>query len=307
MPCYNAAAYISAALDSALAQTWPDIEIIAVNDGSTDITPEILEHYRAKGVRVIHQQNRGQCAAANLAWKEATGEYIKFFDADDLLSPDMIAKQVAKLNGRTDSVASAEWGRFHGDDFSSFSPNPQDVWRDMPATDWLVETWNDARPMMQCALWLIPREILETCGGWDEELSLINDFEFFARVLCHAEDVIFTPDAILYYRSGISGSLSGRKSRKAVESAYHSLIRGTGHLLKKRNDAAARLSCANVLQDFIYTYYPDHKDLIREITGRVEELGGSDLGPDGPPRFKKLQRFIGWKAARRVQHFVGSR
>jgi hypothetical protein len=165
----------------------------------------------------------------------------------------------------------------------------------------MVEAWADARPMMQCAIWLIPRQVLERSGGWDEELSLINDFEFFARVLCHTEEILFTPSTTLYYRSGLSGSLSGQKSRKAVESAFHSLIRGTGHLLQRRDDALARRSCANLLQDFIYTYYPNHADLRRNMNLRIAKLGGSDLLPGGPPRFEMLRKFLGWRIARLIQ------
>ena len=303
IPCHNAAPYVGAALDSVLVQTWKNLEIIVVNDGSTDGSAEVLEHYKERGIRVIHQENRGQCAAANRAFAESTGDYIKFFDADDLISPEMIEKQMGRLAGRTDAVALSEWGRFHGD-LGTFKSNPQSVWRDMEPSEWLVEAWHDARPMMQCALWLIPRPILVQCGGWDEELSLINDFEFFARVLCHSKEVLFTPEAVLYYRSGLSGSLSGQKSRRAVESQYHSLLRGTGHLLAVRQDPAAKLSSANMLQDFIYTYYPDHADLGAKLARRVLELGGSDLSPDGPPRFLALQRIIGWKAAKRIQKLL---
>ncbi len=305
MPCFNAGPYLGDALDAALAQSWPDKEIIVVNDGSIDGTRAILERYAARGVQVIHQENCGQCTAANRAFAEATGDYIKFFDADDLMSPNFIELQMARLNGRKDAVASAEWGRFREDNLSDFRLNPQSVWRDMEPTDWLVEAWADARPMMQCALWLIPREILEKSGGWDRELSLINDFEFFARVLCHSKGVLFTPGATLYYRSDLKESLSGQKSRKAVESAFQSLWRGTCHLLEQRQDAKARRSCANVLQDFIYTYYPDHADLRNQLETRIEELGGSDLPPDGPPRFHQLRRLVGWRLARRIQRLVG--
>jgi len=305
IPCYNASAYVVQAIDSILAQSWPAIEIIIVNDGSTDGSGTILDSYTSPALRVIHQVNRGQCAAANRAYAEAQGELIKFFDADDLLAPESIEQQVRRLNGRTDSVASAQWGRFYNDDLPTFKLNPQSVWRDLPSLDWLTEAWVDARPMMQCGLWLIPRSILERSGGWDESLSLINDFEFFARVLCHANDVLFTPEATLYYRSGLQGSLSGQKSRRAVESAFHSLLKGTAHLLERRSDAQARLSCANVLQDFIFTFYPEHSDLRKVIESRVEELGGSSLQPDGPPRFQQLRRLIGWQAARSVQRLLG--
>lgn len=305
IPCHNAAPYVGAAIDSILAQTWPKIEIIVVDDGSTDGSGTILDTYISSKILIIHQDNRGQCAAANRALAKAQGDLIKFFDADDLLSPESIEHQIHRLNDRNDAVASACWGRFHNDDLSSFTLNPQSVWRDLSALDWLTEAWVNGQPMMQCGLWLIPRSILECSGGWDESLSLINDFEFFARVLCQAKDVLFTAHATLYYRSGLANSLSGQKSRKAMESACRSLLMGTGHLLRRRCDPAARLSCANMLQEFIYSTYPDHPDLMRMVRQRIKELGGSNLAISGGPRFHQLRRLVGWKAARRLHKLAG--
>jgi glycosyltransferase involved in cell wall biosynthesis len=301
IPCHNAAPYVAAALDSVLSQSWTPLEVIVVDDGSTDGSSEILATYVEKAVHVITERCGSAAKARNRALAAATGDYIKFFDADDLLSPCHIELQMKRLAGRTDAVASSEWGRFQRDDLSSFRSNPQSVWRDMAATDWLVEAWHDARPMMQPGMFLLPRALVESSGGWDEDLTLIDDFEFFTRVICHSREVLFTPKAILHYRSGLSGSLSGQKSRKAVESAFHSLIRGTGRLLQRRDDALARRSCANLLQDFIYSYYPGHPDLRAEAAQRVKALGGGDLQPDGPPGFQAARRFIGWRATRQLQ------
>lgn len=301
IPCHNVAPYLAAALDSVIAQTWQNLEIVVVNDGSTDGSTEILESYRTQGVKVIHETLGSASKARNRAYAEASGDYIKFFDADDLISPRMIEYQIARLNGRCDAVASSEWGRFYNNDLTTFRPNPQSVWRDMRATDWLIESWADARPMQQPGIFLIPRKILEAAGPWDEELTLIDDFEFFARVLCHAKDVHFASGATLYYRSGLTGSLSGRKGKKAVESAFHSVDRATKHLLARRNDADARQACANILQDFSHTYYPDHADLTLQMECRAKDLGGSTLSPEGPPNFQYLRKMIGWKLARRIQ------
>lgn len=302
IPCHNAARYIGAALESVLTQTWRNLEIIVVNDASTDGSVEILERYDDRRLRVIDEHCGSAAKARNRALRESTGDYIKFFDADDLLSPEMIEKQMTRLNGCADAVASSQWGRFYNDDLSTFKLSHQSVWRDMESTEWLIAAWYDARPMMQPGMFLIPREILDQTGEWDEELTLIDDFEFFSRIICHAREVLFTNEATLYYRSGIAGSLSGQKNRKAVESHYQALIRGTAHMLARRSDAAARVSCANVLQDFIYSYYPQHSDLRSELSRRIHELGGSNLLPDGPPRFLKLQKLIGWKAAKRIQN-----
>lgn len=301
MPCYNAEPYLAEALDSALNQTYPNLEIVIVNDGSTDGSAKILEEYATKGVRVITQKNQGQCAAVNRAFEESSGDYIKFFDADDILSPEFIKSQVDRLQGSRTDIATARWGRFHNNDLNTFKLNPQSVWRDMKAIDWLVEAYQDARPMMQCAIFLIPREILEKSGGWNPDLSLINDFEFFSRVLSHCENILFTEETTLYYRSGIESSLSRQTSRKAVESAFQSIIKGTEHVLARTKSAEALRGCANMRQDFIYTFYPNHPDLMKEMVQRVQELGGSTLPPDGPPRFQKLRKLTGWKIARRIQ------
>ena len=116
-----------------------------------------------------------------------------------------------------------------------------------------------------------------------------------------SSQVLFTPEATLYYRSGLQSSLSGQKSRKAVESSFHSLLKGTAHLLERRSDPQARLSCANVLQGFIYNVYPQHADLRKRMSHCIKDLGGSDLPPPGGPRFQQLRRLIGWKLAKRFQ------
>jgi glycosyltransferase involved in cell wall biosynthesis len=304
IPCFNAAPFLRASLDSALSQTWPAKEVIVVDDASTDGSSDLLDSYRRHGIVIIRESCGSASAARNLAFRESRGDYVKFFDADDLLDPRTIEFQMQRLGESDTAVATCEWGRFYNDDISTFKLNHQSVWRDMEPADWLVESWADARPMMQPGLFLIPRSVLERSGLWDETLSLIDDFEFFSRVLCHSSEVRFAPSARLYYRSGIKGSLSGVKTPRAAASAFESLMLGTGHVLKKRQDSAARRSCANVLQDFIYTFYPAHCDLRQKIGARVRELGGSDLPPDGSPRFNQLRRLVGWKAARLAQQLA---
>ena len=305
MPCHNGEKYVAESIDSVLAQTWPHLEVVIVDDASTDQSLRVAERYLSKGVCVISEDFGSAAKARNRAMQEAQGDYIKFLDCDDLLNPEAIEAQIHSLQGSTRSISFSAWGRFYGDDPRSFRLNACSEWRSMKSFDWLVEAWRDAQPMTQPGMYLIPRELLQRSGGWDENLSLIDDFEFFARVLCHAEDVRFTPGARLYYRSGIAGSLSSRKTRSAAESAFHSIMKGTGHLLARRSDSEARLSCANVMQNFLYTFYPEHPDLRIVMSAQIAELGGSDLPPPGGPWFQRARRLIGWKAARRLQRATG--
>ena len=93
MPIYNVAPYLEEAFDSILNQSLKDIEIIAVNDGSTDNSEEIIKKYQQKDKRIISfsQKNQGQSVARNLALQHATGEYIYMMDSDDVLTgPDVL-------------------------------------------------------------------------------------------------------------------------------------------------------------------------------------------------------------------------
>lgn len=307
IPCYNAERYVGASLDSALAQTYPNIEIIAVNDGSTDATATVLRSYEARGVTVIEQANRGQCAAANAGFRQATGDLIKFMDADDLISPDHIALQVARIATATDEIAMGEWGRFYGDDHTKADFPDRAMYRDAEPVEWLATEWLDAKPMTQCGCFLIPRNILERVGLWDERLSLINDFEFFTRVLLAARRIVFTPGALMYYRSGLPSSLSGRTSRRAVESAFLSSTLAVEHLLAAENSGRTRIASANVLRYLDYMYYPYHADLRAQARRRADELGGGNIEPDGPPAFHALRKFVGWRLARLIQLTFGRR
>lgn len=300
MPARNAERWLPAALDSALAQTYPHREIIVVDDGSTDRTPAILETYRqTHGIRVFTQStSQGQSAACNRGLAEARGDYIKFFDSDDLMSPNMVDTQVTALRGQpAGCIAFGIWGRFHTHPAEApFTPHPG--WHSTRSgLDWIVETWADTRPMYQCALWLLPRELLQQTGGWDVRLSLINDFEFFTRIVLRSAGLIFTPDARLYYRSNLPGSLSGQKSPAALASCLLSCQLAISHLLAREDSARTRRVSADILRSFSFDFYPSCPDLAREAERQVAALGGSRVRPRGGLPFKVLRAVLGWKRA----------
>ena len=272
-----------------------------VNDGSTDRSGEVLEKYRMKGVKVVTEKCGSASGARNRAFREAKGDYVKFFDADDILSPEMVQKQVERLGGRKDAVAMSEWGRFYNNDIRTYRPNPQTVWKDMSGVDWLVEAIQDGQPMMQVGMFLIPRTLIDKAGPWNEKLTLTDDFEYFCRLFCITKQILFTSQASLHYRSGISGSLSAQKTQKARESECNSILLGTGHILKHRKDSQANLSCANACQYLIYDLYPKYLDLRKKLKERVKECGQPTIKPSGGRYFHLLRKVVGWKLARHIQ------
>src|SRR5437879_2415470 len=94
IPAFNAEQWISDTIDSALAQTWPNKEIIVIDDGSSDKTLSLAQKFAPAGVSVISQANEGAAAARNKAFSRSHGDYIQWLDADDLLAPDKIARQM---------------------------------------------------------------------------------------------------------------------------------------------------------------------------------------------------------------------
>ncbi len=306
IPCHDAEAWLAETLESALAQTWTHREIIVVNDGSRDSSLAVAQRFTGRGVTVVDLPNRGASAARNHGLRLARGDFIKFLDADDLLSPDALAAQVAALTGRSDQLAFGPWARFHEDPAAAvFTPHPG--WHDSNGLAWIKETWRDTEPMYQCGMFLIPRPLVEKCGGWDERLTLIDDFEFFTRLALASAGLVFTPNAKLFYRSGLPGSLSGHKSRRAWESALLSTNLAVDHLLAAEDTAGTRRLSADMLQKLIYSFYPEHADLRQQLEKRVAVLGGSQLPPGGGAGFQKMARLTGWRFAARFRHLLGRR
>lgn len=102
IPTYNQAKYLNQSIESVLNQTLDDFELIIVNDGSIDSTPQILEGVNDKRVKVFHQQNRGQCSAMNFGFKEASGEYLTWLASDNLFEPCFLEKASLFLEQKPD-------------------------------------------------------------------------------------------------------------------------------------------------------------------------------------------------------------
>lgn len=304
IPCYNAAPYIAATLESVLAQTWRPLEIIVVDDGSTDSSAEVVSSFESRGIKLLRQSNCGAAAARNLGIAASTGDLIQFLDADDIIDPEKIQLQLRRLQNSPSSVASAEWGRFY-DFLENTSFVPEVVWRDMGTIDWLVASREDGGGMMFPALWLIPRHIVHSAGPWKEELSLADDTEYFTRVLLHADSVLFCPGARCRYRSGIYGSLSGRKSQKAWRSQFNVTELCESYVREREDSERVRRGFAISWQHFAYGCYPYDSALAGQALQRAYALHAVRSRPGGGPVFKALARVAGWRVARRLQVLIG--
>ena len=303
IPAYNAAAWIRTTVESALGQTWPNLEIVVVDDGSTDDTAAVVESLGAPAVRVVRQMRSGPSAAQNEALRHAQGDFIQRLDADDVISPDKIARQMARLKDRPRAVAAGQWARFTTDPSEArFRPNSVSL--DMAPEEWLRRECTGGGPMLQPGLWLAARGIVDAAGPWNERLTLNNDFDYGVRLLLTSDWVLFCADARLYYRSGNPGSLASQRSPAAWQSTLLSIDLGAAAMLRRSSDDGMRRACADLFQQLAYAAYLDAPDVCREAERHARELGGSTVKMDGGVLFTIMRHAIGWRRAARIKQLA---
>ncbi len=212
VPCFNAAPYLRATLSSALEQTHPNVEIIVVDDGSTD---ESLSIARSLGprLRVLAGPQQGASAARNRATQESRGEFLQYLDADDLLMPEAVAGRVACLARTGADVACGDWRRLSASPDGSWIAGEAEVAdyrRHADAPDLAVIRGFWAPP----AALLYRRSIVERIGGWNPNLPVVQDARFlFDAAFVGGRFEHVTGDGA-HYRQHASGSLSSRSSAR---------------------------------------------------------------------------------------------
>ena len=175
IPCYNQARSLRAAIDSALAQTHPDTEVIAVDDGSTDETPAILASYGDR-IRIVTQPNRGLPAARNAGFTVAGGAYLLFLDSDDRLDPDAIAAHLAALE--PDPQRALTYGGWRlTDPEGRVDGEVQPPCGSVSLEDLLLR-----RVFFMASAVLLRRSCFEAVGGFDQTLPWGEDVDLWLRL-----------------------------------------------------------------------------------------------------------------------------
>lgn len=194
IPCYNRAALVREAIDSALRQTYPPLEIIVVDDASTDDSAAVAESF-GPPVRVIRQQcNQQKCAARNRGIAEARGNYFVFLDSDDLLHPEAFRWMLEACGGRDDRMVVTGWRAFHRSPDEPVGEEhlpPQDA-RPLPA---LLH-----RNLGPIHAFLVPATAVRAAGGFALSLLYCEDWDLWLRVAIAGLDLAVVPRVGAYYR-----------------------------------------------------------------------------------------------------------
>jgi glycosyltransferase involved in cell wall biosynthesis len=303
IPAYNAEEFIAASIRSAIVQTWPRKEIIVVDDGSTDGTADVARRFASKEVAVVSKQNEGAAATRNHAFALSQGDYVQWLDADDLLAPDKIERQLAALREGDNkwTLLSSSWGHFrYRTESARFVPTS--LWEDLTPLEWLIRKMGGDDQHMQTATWLTSRELAEAVGPWDTRLHFDDDGEYFSRALLSSKGTLFVPEARVYYRETSSGRVSHiGASNKKKDALVLSMKLNIQRLRSLEESDRVRKACLVYMQNFYVYFYPERPDLMAELLALAAELGGRLEEPKLRRKFAWMKPIVGFKAAKRAQ------
>jgi glycosyltransferase involved in cell wall biosynthesis len=301
IPAYNSERWIAHTILSAKQQTWANTETIIVDDGSTDNTLAVAQSFASDRVRIVRQENKGASAARNSGLSVAKGEYIQFLDADDVLATDKIERQMKAVAAfGHEYIYSSSWGYFTKNINKHIVVKHQLCQHYDSPIDYLVTSWMN-NIWMASHSYLVPRAIMVKAGGWNETISRNDDGEYFCRVLLASKGVRFCPDALCYYRRGTVTSLSSQLNHKNALSDLRTFELYEQYIKQVEESERVRKACAANFQNFIFFFFPKHKDLLRVAERHVQRLGGSEVKPIIPESYVALAKVIGWKWARRLE------
>lgn len=236
IPTFNSKAFLEESVQSALAQSHKKVEVIVVDDGSTDDTVHLFPGFELLGVRCFKQSNKGAAAARNLGLKHASGDYIQYLDSDDVLHKDKLLVQLDAMQKENADLSFCFWEQFT-DNIQQTSPfifshidyslirNGKDIMRiyGMKGVSGTIHSM------------LVRKDVIQKTGAWNETLTNNDDGEYFTRVYLHSNKVTVVKKVLVYHRVGKSQTLSSVNTEQKAESALKSWDLIYNHV-KKEND-----------------------------------------------------------------------
>ncbi|MEO6042016.1 MAG: glycosyltransferase family A protein [Croceibacterium sp.] len=291
IPNYNRAPLIGETLISVLSQTRPPNEVIVVDDGSTDGSADVISGF-GRDVTLIRQENAGPAVARNRGLQIARGDFIQFFDSDDLCVREKLDVQIRALESSEAPFAYGPWLQAQLLDGVALYSGPPLQQRALPtsrsALSWYLRGWVI---VFQCCLFR--RSVIDRAGRYREDLMPTEDSELLFRVLAGGGEPVHTPEALVLYRlhgQQISWGGMGRLRRARDWAKFVSIV--DGQLAELPNIAASERAI----------WHCRLRDAVRD----AEQLGDRSVASPEVPHLVRL-RWEAGKARRRIVEGVARR
>lgn len=311
VPIYNTSEYLEQCLESILSQSLKEIEIICIDDGSTDSSLEILVRKKLQDsrIRILQQENKGGGAARNLGLREATGKYLSFLDSDDFFDSEMLecvyltaekydadvtVFRYHEFNDKTSHISNKEYG---------FPNTLLDIISPASHTDILQFIFT-----IPHAPWnkLYRNDFIKKHNFKFQEIKKSNDLYFGFTTLYFAEKIAFLNKSLLFYRTGIETSTVST-TYEAPCDVYHALLEvcnrlsntPSWHMTEKGFVNEALNLCIGQLEK-LRNLYPDAFDEIRILLNAegYDKLGISKYSKsdfENKWNYWKYQQYRSWK------------
>ena len=308
IPVFNAEKYIAETINSALNQSWKNIEILLVDDSSADASFSIVKSFESETIKVFRQQNQGASAARNKGIKEAKGEYIQFLDADDLLEENKIELQLKAIHFSTNQLAICPEVHFpDGQFYKNFTPSVGEMnfhESNPNPLNFLLKLYgseNDCGGMIALHAWLTPKKLIKKAGFWNESLTVDDDGEYFCRVILTSEKIICTDKTCCYYRKYNTGiSLSAQLNLQGFKSRLQALNLKQQHLAAVYNpDLVQKILAAHYWNIALFSY-PKYKTLAANAVLQAKAGNYRGRKYSGGPVSNLLSKILGWRLVRYI-------
>lgn len=301
IPCYNVEEFIAECIDSALAQSYGQTEIICVDNNSTDKTPEILKDYASRfpdKIQVLIQTKQGAPAARNLGISVAKGEWFQFLDADDLLLPEKISEQVRRIKlekERPDVVIGGILKKFVNGETHHFEVKTDNIWKALVL----------ARAGCTCSN-LYRKEFLAQAGNWDESRKSSQEAFLLFTLLKNNCRILYVLDDHTLVRERKEGSISV-SLREDNWDRYIGLRMDILDYLKKNNklDAETEKAIHQSVFDTIRTIYPKNPEraiALHDSLVKKKFIPVASAATSG--RYISLYKLLGFSATQKLLTLV---
>jgi len=298
IPCHNSERWVAQTIESALAQTWAEKEVIVVDDGSTDGSLEVI---RSFGDRIGWETgpNRGGNAARNRLLELARGEWLQYLDADDYLLPDKVARQIEVLRAHPSidlvfgQVIMEHWEKTGAHLEELPIPEPHDPWI-------LLARWY--LPQTGACLWR--RQAILDAGGWKIDQPSCQEHDLYLRLLMAEKNFTYCDHAGAIYRQWGEHTVCKRdvpevhRRRLEIEQRVEEFLRTNGKLTR------ARLHAVNLARfEIARSEWQFNEGFAGEIVGRIYNTEPGfvpDDTPAAPHRYRVALRLLGFRRTERL-------
>jgi glycosyltransferase involved in cell wall biosynthesis len=300
IPCFNAGRWLSEAINSCLRQIYPNIEIIVIDDGSSDNSLEIIKSFRQQIIWESIPHSGGNFAR-NLGFRLSHGKYIQYLDADDYISPEKIARQVDFLERTQIDIVYGDWRhKYHLPNGTSFlgdikiSETQTDILESLLATWWVA-----------LAAFLYRRSVIINSPGWDEKLFAAQDRYFLTSLVINGAKVDYQAGCYSIYRRYGNVTVSTRSKEFWINSHCLVLSKIEQQLIQLNRlsanySHAIALSYFDLAREALLIDYSLYIELLEEALLRFPQFKSQNKNLI----YQILQTYLGFRQTERIACYV---